>query len=70
MRERCRVCGNGVVEPHAGRLEQSGETYLPTVVWSCATCGFSRFEAAVGVHWRSAEAPAAEEAPVSPRRAA
>jgi len=70
MRERCKVCGNGEVQPHAGRLEQSGDTYLPTIVWACATCGFSRFEPAVGAHWRAAGALDAPEAPVRPRRAA
>ncbi len=58
MAERCAVCGNGVIEPHAGRLEQSGETYLPTTVWSCAVCGFARFDPAPGVSWCRADAPA------------
>ena len=63
----CPMCDGGEMVRREGRLEQSGETYLPTIVWSCEICGYTKFAPAVGVRWRSEvdEAPSA-----APRRAA
>jgi hypothetical protein len=62
------MCEAGEIDVCAGRLDQSGETYLPTTVWSCGTCGYTRFQPALGVRWRTSEA----NAPIAadPRRAA
>jgi len=51
----CPMCADGEVTRSEGRLEQSGETYLPTSIWTCNTCGYVRYEAAVVVHWRPVE---------------
>ncbi len=58
MRENvhCPMCDDGVAVPGEGRLEQSGDTYLPTTVWACRRCGYVRYEAALGARWR-AETP-------------
>lgn len=66
----CPMCDGAVMVRSEGRLEQSGDTYLPTIVSSCPVCGYTTFEPAVGVRWKSeleAEAPAAS---AGPRRAA
>ncbi len=56
----CPICGGGSLVRGEGKLEQSGDSYLPTVVWSCALCEYKRFEPALGVRWR------AEGKPVEP----
>lgn len=61
---RCQMCSDGVLVRGPGRLEQSGATYLPTTVWSCALCGFARYEAALGTAWRAAEPPGGEADPL------
>ncbi len=50
----CPMCDGGELVRREGRLDQSGDTYLPTTVVSCALCGYAKFEPAVGVHWKSA----------------
>jgi hypothetical protein len=49
----CPMCEGGEMVRREGRLEQSGETYLPTVVSSCEICGYTKFAPAVGVRWKS-----------------
>jgi rubredoxin len=66
----CPICAAGDVVPTAGRLDQSGETYLPTVVWACNTCGYARYEPAVHAGWQPRHAPAEDEEQVDRRRAA
>jgi hypothetical protein len=53
----CPMCHDGVLEHAAGRLDQSGDSYLPTNVWRCQRCEYSRFEPALRVRWR----PGAEQ---------
>jgi len=53
-----------------GRLEQCGDTYLPTTVWSCTRCGYAKFEPAMGVRWRSDAEPGPAPGTAGPRRAA
>ncbi len=60
MPEHCPICHDGVLERIEGRLDQSGDSYLPTVVWRCPRCEYSRFEPAMRVRWRTA---AADETP-------
>jgi hypothetical protein len=65
----CPICHDGVLERVDGRLDQSGDSYLPTIVWRCPRCEYSRFEPAVRVRWRPAaeqpsELPSTEERPV------
>ncbi len=75
----CPMCRDGVLLRTEGRLDQSGDSYLPTDVWTCPRCGYSRFEPALNVRWRSAfEAETAkplrnvreEELPPGPHRRA
>ncbi len=63
-RAHCPMCADGEVTRSEGRLEQSGDTYLPTSMWTCNTCGYVRYEPAVVVHWRPVESPRAS-APVA-----
>jgi hypothetical protein len=49
---RCPMCIDGVLEQVPGRLEQSGDSYLPTRVWRCPRCEYSRFVPALRVRWR------------------
>lgn len=63
------MCDGGEMVSREGRLEQCGETYLPTVVSSCARCGYTKFEPAIGVHWK-ADADVAPVSSAGPRRAA
>jgi hypothetical protein len=51
----CPICNGGTLARGDGRLEQSGDSYLPTVVWSCGCCGYARFEPALSRKWRPAE---------------
>ncbi len=64
----CPMCVGGEVVRSEGRLEQSGRTYLPTIVTTCPLCGYAKFEPALGVHWKSDE-PVLAVGP-GPRRAA
>ena len=66
---RCPMCADGGVVRGQGRLEQSGDTYLPTTVWSCGCCGYVRYEAAPSAQWQAAW-PAQAVAGSSLRRAA
>lgn len=56
--DRCPMCQAGEVVRSEGRLDQSGRTYLPTTLWSCAICGFARYEPALAAQWRSVDAAA------------
>lgn len=53
-RRACPICRTAPLARREGRLEQSGETYLPTRVWCCTVCGYERWEPALGVRWLSA----------------
>ncbi len=55
MSERgaCPMCDGGELVRREGRLDQSGDTYLPTTVESCPICGYARWEPALDVHWKS-----------------
>lgn len=63
---RCPICQAGSIHRGEGRLDQSGDTYLPTTVWACGVCGYARYEPAMGTAWRPAEARPIELAPPSP----
>jgi hypothetical protein len=69
----CPICKGGVLRRGEGKLDQSGDSYLPTVVWSCAICEFKHYEPATRARWcteaEAEAAPAPEAAPVH-RRAA
>jgi hypothetical protein len=66
---RCPICIDGEVVLQEGRLDQSGQTYLPTSVTLCTTCGWARYEPARTAAWQPTRAPAAL-ADEAPRRAA
>ncbi len=75
----CPMCRDGVLLLTEGRLDQCGDSYLPTAVWSCERCGYSRFEPALHARWRSALEPEPTAtapdhhdglSPVGPKRAA
>ncbi len=68
--DRCPMCQAGEMTRSEGRLDQSGDTYLPTTLWSCAICGFARYEPALSAHWRSLAIAASEPLPLPARRAA
>lgn len=53
----CPMCDDGVAVRGEGQLEQSGDTWLPTTVWTCRRCGYARYEPALGARWRSAAEP-------------
>ncbi len=57
----CPICHDGELQRVEGRLEQSGDSYLPTIVWRCPRCEYSRFEPAVRVRWRAAAEKLVEE---------
>jgi len=59
----CPMCRSASLCPGQGRLDQSGDSYLPTAIWSCACCGYVRYEPAVGERWRPAAEPAVALAP-------
>ncbi len=68
-RRKCPICAAGEMVRREGKLDQCGDTYLPTTVSTCTICGYAKFEPALGVHWKSD----AETTPVmvlGPRRAA
>ncbi len=50
---RCERCLAGSIHRGQGRLDQSGNTYLPTTVWTCDVCGFAAYEPALGTRWRA-----------------
>ncbi len=50
----CPICNASTLVRGEGKLEQSGDSYLPTVVWSCGCCGYARFEPALGRKWQAA----------------
>jgi hypothetical protein len=64
------MCDAGDLTQGTGQLEQSGETFLPTTVWSCEICGYARFAPALGVHWRPDAAAEQPPAALPARRAA
>ena len=66
--ERCPCCAAGDLERADGELDQSGATYLPTVVHSCPICGYARYEPALHAAWRADAARASAVRPL--RRAA
>lgn len=55
----CPICHAGPLARGEGKLDQSGDSYLPTVVWSCGCCGYAHFEPALGRKWRAGEEEAA-----------
>lgn len=64
----CPMCRDGELVRREGRLEQSGDTYLPTTTWTCGLCGYAKWEPAMGVRWRSAaDAPAEPVVPLPVR---
>lgn len=63
----CPICRRAEMVRHEGRLEQSGDTFLPTVQSSCPVCGYTKFEPALGVRWKSEHEAAP---PVSEQRKA
>ena len=63
---KCPMCRDGFLTAGEGKLDQSGGTYLPTTVWSCAVCGCARYEGAKTSRWRS---HAADEVSSPPRAA-
>ncbi len=66
----CPICNGDTLVCGEGKLEQSGDSYLPTVVWSCGCCGYARYDPAPGGKWRAAEelvaATAASAIPSAP----
>ncbi len=59
-REICPMCAQGEVVRGEGRLDQCGDTYLPTEVRSCAVCGFTTYAPALAARWRPAHAAVVE----------
>lgn len=69
--QRCSMCQAGEIRQSQGRLDQCGNTYLPTTVWTCDVCGFARYEAARDVPYRSSlPEPAVAPLALAPRKAA
>src|ERR687887_489628 len=59
---KCPMCADGVLTGTDGKLDQSGNTHLPTTVWACDVCGCVRYDPANVARWRpleSAYAPSA-----------
>lgn len=68
----CPMCRDGILERREGRLDQSGDSYLPTIVLRCPRCEYARFQPAVHARWVPAVAPPLEVTVArdgSPRRA-
>jgi ribosomal protein L37AE/L43A len=66
MREHaCPICRQGTLERGEGRLDQSGDSYLPTAVWRCPRCEYARFEPVPQGRWVPAAAPVAVMAAAS-----
>ena len=60
MREHaCPICRQGTLERGEGRLDQSGDSYLPTTAWRCPRCEYARFEPVPQGRWVPASAPVA-----------
>jgi hypothetical protein len=53
----CPICRDGVLTRSEGRLDQSGDSYLPTVVWTCERCEYTRYEPALHARWRPGAEP-------------
>lgn len=70
MTETCPMCREGELAAAEGRLEQSGDSYLPTTVWSCGTCGYTRYAPALHARWRRLGEEAGRVEPVEPGRRA
>ena len=77
MREHaCPICRQGTLERGEGRLDQSGDSHLPTAVWRCPRCEYARFEPVPQGRWVPASAPVAvmpspaRDAPAAPVAAA
>jgi hypothetical protein len=66
----CPVCRNDGLVRSDGRLDQSGESYVPTVVHRCPRCEYARFEPAVRAKWVPAFATVTEVRPASSLAAA
>ena len=67
----CPICAAGELMQTGGRLDQSGESYLPTVVWACNTCGYARYEPALHAAWQPVHAQEPDaDVPAPTRRAA
>ena len=64
---KCPMCTDGILTRTDGKLDQSGETYLPTAIWACDTCGCVRYDAAKVAAWKS---HGAQESVDTSRRAA
>ncbi len=62
----CPICHGGSLEVGEGRLDQSGDSYLPTATLRCPRCGYARFEPALHARWRPSVEGVAE-APPAPR---
>ena len=65
----CPQCHGDSLYRGQGQLDQSGDTYLPTVIWSCACCGYMRYEPAQSARWRPTAEPAPAVSHVPTRRA-
>jgi hypothetical protein len=48
-----RICCGTEMKRSEGRLEQSGQTHLPTIVWTCETCNTQHWDAARNVPWQT-----------------
>lgn len=71
MREQaCPICRQGTLECFEGRLDQSGNSYLPTTVWRCPRCEYARFEPALKARWVPARREPVEVAAPGPKIAA
>lgn len=66
----CPICRNGVLERCEGRLDQSGESHVPTVVHRCRLCEYARFEPAVRAKWVPTFATVSEVRPAPSRETA
>lgn len=53
----CPMCRDGILEHREGRLDQSGDSYLPTSALRCPRCEYARFEPALRARWVPAVAP-------------
>jgi predicted RNA-binding Zn-ribbon protein involved in translation (DUF1610 family) len=65
----CPICRGAEMVRREGKLDQSGNTYLPTVVQSCPVCGYTKFAPAVGARWKS-EVEVAQTSSAGERKAA
>jgi hypothetical protein len=50
----CPICADGELTRSEGQLDQCGATFLPTSVWTCIHCGYTRYDPAPATHWKSA----------------